>query len=126
MNVLDENIPDDQFGLLQRRRIHVRKIGRDVGRKGMDDDEIIPLLHRLDRPTFFSLDEDFFDPRLLHSGYCLVHLDVDEEDVAKYVRRVLRHVELNTKAKRMGLILRVQPKIIHVWQVGEKKAKRLG
>jgi len=32
MNVLDENFPDDQRQLLQRRRNHVHKIARDMGR----------------------------------------------------------------------------------------------
>jgi hypothetical protein len=73
----------------------------------MKDDEIIRLLHELDRPTFFSLDRDFYDRRLCHEGYCLIHLDVEEEMVAEYIRRLLRHRELNTKAKRMGRVFRV-------------------
>ena len=42
--------------------------------KGMKDDEIIPLLHQFARLTFFTLDGDFYDARLCHEGYCLVHM----------------------------------------------------
>ncbi len=102
MNLLDENVPESQRALLRSWRVPVRQIGLDIGRKGMKDDEIIPLLHPLDRVTFFTLDGDFYDRRLCHEGYCLVHLDVEEEMVAEYVRRLLRHRALNSKAKRMG------------------------
>ena len=64
MNILDENVPESQLRLLRKRRVRVQQIGQEVGRKGMKDDEIIR--------------------RLCHDGYCLVHLDVEEEMVAEY------------------------------------------
>lgn len=99
MNILDENVPEGQLVLLRRARIPIRQIGDEVGRAGMKDHAIIPLLHELDRPTLFTLDSDFYDRRLRHEKYCLVHLDIDEDMVAEFVRRLLRHSELNTKAK---------------------------
>jgi hypothetical protein len=77
VNILDENVPESQRLLLRSRRVAVRQIGLDMGRTGMTDDEIIPLLHQLNRPTFFTLDADFCDRRLCHEGYCLVHLDIE-------------------------------------------------
>jgi len=59
MNILDENVPDSQRRLLRWKRIHVRQIGIELGHKGMKDRDIIPLLHALDRPTFFTFDADF-------------------------------------------------------------------
>ena len=47
MNILDEQIPNEQRQLLKSWRYSVRHIGYDIGRKGMQDDEIIPLLRRL-------------------------------------------------------------------------------
>jgi hypothetical protein len=125
MNVLDENVPESQRRSLRRRRVAVRQIGRDIGRKGMKDDEIISLLHQLDRPTFFTLDADFYDRRLCHEGYCLVHLNVEEEHIAEYVRRLLRHPELNSKAKRMGLVIRVDPTGLSVWRIHEEQERHL-
>jgi hypothetical protein len=116
MNILDENVPASQRALLRSKRVHLRQIGVDLGRQGMKDNELVPLLHQLDRPTFFSLDGDFYDRHLRHEGYCLVHLDVEEETVAEYVLRLLRHRELNTKAKRMGLVIRVLPTGLALWR----------
>ena len=44
MNILDENVPESQRQLLRSWRIRVSQIGDDVGRKGMKDEAIIPLL----------------------------------------------------------------------------------
>ena len=55
MIILDENLPDSQRQLLKGWRISFRQIGFEIGREGMKDDEIIPLLHGLNRPTFFTL-----------------------------------------------------------------------
>lgn len=63
MNVLDENIVVSQRELLRSWKIHFRRIGGEVGRLGMGDrDEIIPLLHSLARPTFFTQDHGFYHP----------------------------------------------------------------
>ena len=107
MNVLDENIPRNQRELLLSWRFSVRQIGYDVGRKGIQDDEIIPLLHQLRRPTFFTRDSDFFNRKLCHQQYCLVYMDVDKYEAALFVRRLLRHSELNTQANRMGAVIRI-------------------
>lgn len=45
MIILDENFPESQRQLLRGWRIHIRQIGYEVGRKGMqDEEEIIPFL----------------------------------------------------------------------------------
>lgn len=106
MNILDENIPRNQRELLKSWRVSIRQIGYDAGRKGIQDDEIIPLLHQLRRPTFFTRDSDFFTRKLCHQRYCLVYLNVDKYEAALFVRRVLSHPELDTQAKRMGLVIR--------------------
>jgi hypothetical protein len=108
MNVLDENIPEDQRQLLRRWKIHTCQIGQDVGQPGMKDQEqIIPLLTQLPRPTFFTRDLGFFDPRLCHERYGLVCLAVDADETATYIRRVLRHSAVNTKCKRLARAIRV-------------------
>lgn len=44
MNILDENILESQRQLLLRWKIPFGQIGYKIGRKGMSDEEIIPLL----------------------------------------------------------------------------------
>jgi hypothetical protein len=116
MNVLDENMLGGRRRRLQSWGIAVRQIGYDLGRKGMSDNTIIPLLLQLRRPTFFTLDADYYKLHLRHARYCLVYLAVPEPEAPDYIRRVLRHPEFNTIAKRMGLVMRVSSEQINVWR----------
>ena len=115
MILLDENFPDSQRQLLRSWRIRPQQIGYEIGRKGMSDEEIIPFLHQLRRPTFFTLDDDFYERGLCHAGYCLVFIDVGQYEAASFVRRLLRHREFSTQAKRMGVVIRVSHTGISAW-----------
>ena len=121
MIILDENIFADQRELLRARNITSRQIGVDLEEKGFSDEEIVTLLHRLARPTFFSRDEDFFDRRLCHDRYCIVWLDVKAAEVADYAYRFLRHASFRTHKQRMGTVARVSPKGIVCWQQNKKE-----
>ena len=125
MNVLDENVVETQCRLLGKWRISARQIGYGVGTAGMKDKEIISLLHGLPRPTFFTRDDDFYDRSLCHAGYCLVHMAVEKNEVAVFARRLLRHPQLNTKAKRMGCVIRVSHAGLLVWRRHAEEAQRL-
>lgn len=116
MNLLDENIRNSERQRLLAWRIRVRQIGREVGRVGMGDDEILAVLRSTRRITFLTQDIDYRDPGLCHQAYCLVYLDVDEDLIAQYIRRVLRHPDLNTQAKRMGTVIHVSAAGLRVWR----------
>jgi hypothetical protein len=121
MNILDENIPFGQRQLLTDRRIHFRQIAREIARAGLDDrEQIIPLLHRLRHPTFFTRDQDFYKSDLRHQGYCLVYLDILPDHAAEYIRRFLRHPSFRTQAQRMGKVVRVRHASLSWWEVGVK------
>lgn len=118
MNVLDENIPpDDQRDQLHAWRIRVRQVGLDLAAKGVKDDALVPFLLTLRSPTFFTRDRGFYNRRLCHARYCLVVLDLGDERVAEYVRRFLHHRAFNTRAKRMGSVVRVSPFGITAWPI---------
>jgi hypothetical protein len=117
VNILDENIAINQIQLLESWRIRVRQIGHEVGNQGMQDSDIIALLHNLKRSTFFTRDRDFFNPDLCHSNYCLVNLGINKKEAAQYIRRVLRHPMLNTETKRMGKVIRATPEALYVWRL---------
>ena len=85
----------------------VLQIGFNLGRGGMHDDELIPLLLQQRRPTFLTRDEDFYDRELCHPRYCIAYLAVDKNEVATFIRRFLRHPAFNTLAKRLGAVIRV-------------------
>lgn len=117
MIVLDENFIEDERERLRAWHIPARHIGYDIGRKGIGDEEIIPFLQTLTRPTFFSEDAHFFRKRLCHAKYCIVQLDVKTTQMARYARQFLHHPEFDTHAKRMGTVIRVSPTGLAVWRV---------
>lgn len=117
MNILDEDISVVECERLRARKIHFRRIGIEIGRLGMQDrNDIIPLLHTLRRPTFFTRDHGFYHPRLLHPAYCLVYLDVAFDEIAEFIRRFLRHVAFRTQAQRMGKVVRIHHSGVSYWQ----------
>lgn len=116
MNLLDENIRQDQEVLLRKWRVKVRRFSSEIARPGTQDADIIPVLHRLKRPTFFSHDQDFYKLRLAHLSYCLVWLDLYDGDAATFIRRFLIHPGFRTQAQRLGKVLRVHPNGIAYWE----------
>jgi hypothetical protein len=115
MNLLDEHVPEDQRRLLRSWRVPVRQIGYDVGRKGIKDPEILSFLLGFRRPTFFTLDFDFYERKFCHRRYCLVCMEVDQHEAAAFVRRFLRHPEFDTVAKRMGKVIRLSSVQLVTW-----------
>lgn len=126
MNILDENIPRPQRELLEGWRIPVKQIGFNVGRRGIQDEEIIPFLVKQRRSTFFTRDDDFYDRRLCHARYGIVYLSVHISEAAIFVRRLLRHQDFNTYSKRVGKIVRVSSGGISLWQLNENRERRVG
>ncbi len=125
MNILDENILNDQRYYLRNWKIHVRQIGHEISRHGIKDEEIIPLLHQLGAVTFFTRDFGFYQRNLCHSRYCLVCLAIEEDEVASFIYRFLKHSEFNTKAKRMGKVIRVSHNVIRMWKLNDDKEYEL-
>jgi hypothetical protein len=79
MNLLDENILASQRELLRSWRISTRQIGFDFQPQGLQDDQVISLLHEHRRTTFFTRDLGFYDRSLCHGRYCLVCLAVSKD-----------------------------------------------
>ena len=117
MNLLDENIPLDQRDLLRAGGIHCRVVGQDIAQLSLGDDNILVLLHHLKQPAFFTRDEDFFRREHCHPAYGLFWLDVVPEEVALFVRRVLRHPRFATKASRLGIVARAHHDGLQFWQL---------
>ena len=124
MNILDENVLEGQRRLLENWGISFRQIGYEIGRKGMQDGEIIPFLLRLRQPSFFTSDHHFYNPPLCHGRYCLVYLDVSQLEAANFIRRLLRHPEFDTVAKRMGAVIRVSHTGLSVCRVHSQRGLR--
>lgn len=109
MIVLDENISAVEEAKLIGWGIRCRTIGVHVASKGDDDADLLTILLTLARPTFFSHDQDFWDQSRQHARFCLVWLDTEEAEQARFIRAFLRHPEFNTCARRLGKVVRVHP-----------------
>jgi hypothetical protein len=120
MLVLDENLPAGQRRLLRKWGIRFRLVGVDLASWGTQDENLIPWLHRLAQPTFFSLDRDFYRPAWAHVGYGLVWLDVADDHAAEFIRRFLRHPSFDTQAKRLGGVARVHAGGVICWRAKQR------
>jgi hypothetical protein len=125
MNLLDENIPSEQFELLESRGIRCRVLGRDFAQLSIADDNIVTLLHRLKGPTFFTRDKHFFKRDLCHPAYCLVWLDVAPEETAMFIFRFLRHPRFKIKADRAGLVARIHHDAVEIWTKNREKVEQV-
>lgn len=121
MIILDENIPESQWQLLRSWRIRGLLIGRDISEKGIADDKLTGFLIQQPRPTFFTRDEGFYDKKLCHARYCLVYLVVRPNEAASFVRRLLRHPLFNTRAQRLGAVVRVSSAGLQMWRLREPR-----
>jgi len=116
MILLDEQMREDQGQLLSRWGIRFRQVGREIIPAGTRDPDIIPWLHSLKRPTFFSHDRWFFKQRLCHRSYCLVWLDFADLEAAVFIRRFLRHPTFRRHRDRMGRVIRLSHERIDYWE----------
>jgi hypothetical protein len=119
--ILDENIPESQWQLLRSWRIRALLIGRDISEKGIKDENLAGLLIQQRRPTFVTRDEGLYSRKLCHARYCLVYLAVRPNESASFVRRFLRHPRLNTRARRLGAVIRVSSAGLQMWRLHETR-----
>lgn len=121
MILLDENILEGQRLQLGAWGVAARQIGVDVGRKGLQDEEIVVLLRWLRQTTFFTRDLGFYAHDLRHEKYMIVVLAVSQYEVAAFARRLMRHPRFNTQAKRMGTIAKLSASGIKFWQIRKQQ-----
>ncbi|NUO80069.1 hypothetical protein HUU05_08335 [candidate division KSB1 bacterium] len=115
---------DNQLERLQRWHIPAKKVGRDIGVKGMDDEhQIVPMIRTFARITFFTHDLGFCGSKFCHERYCIVVLRVDRYKAADYIRRFLKHPEFQTHNQRLGWVFEVYPTFIKGWRVGKNGEK---
>ncbi len=115
MIVVDENVTAPQRDLLTTWKIRFRQIGRDVGRVGMTDQDIVPLLRKIRPATLFTKDLGLYRRELRDPRFAIVCLAVNEDETASFVRRFLAHPRFRTHAMRLGRLFLVSSEAIRVW-----------
>jgi hypothetical protein len=115
MMVVDENFPIEIVTQLARLKFRFKQIGSELANAGVKDDFIITVLHSLKNPTFFTLDDDFYKPRLCHSGYCLVFLKTPHPEIVHFLSMFIKHPRFNTKVRRMGKVIQITTTKTRFW-----------
>ncbi|HEY3136662.1 MAG TPA: hypothetical protein VGL29_11600 [Blastocatellia bacterium] len=82
-----------------------------------DRNDVIPLLHSLKNPTFFTRDEDYYSRDLIHAHYCLVYLDVPPGESARHIFRFLRDRRFRNNSDRVGRVLRLRQKKLSYYEL---------
>jgi len=106
--LLDENMDRRVMTLLQSW-ITVGQIGHEVGRPGMQDEEIIPRrLLQAKRVTLLTQDERIYYRERLHAKYCLVVLpELSPREIATLVRYLFKQPSFRTIKDRIGKVVRL-------------------
>lgn len=91
-------------------------------------DEAVPeLLRKSMRPTFVTINESDFWKRIhADKKYCIVCFawsDARVREIPTALRGVLRRIEFNTKAKRMGKVIRLADESLRYYAFMQRQVK---
>jgi hypothetical protein len=94
-------------------------------------DEAMPeLLRRQIQPTFVTINEkDFWHKIVVDKRYgviCFAWPDSRVREIPPSLRLLLRRSEFNTKAKRMGKVIRVADEKINYYTLVDRQIKTIG
>lgn len=125
MIILDENIAESQRAILIKQGLNVKQIGFDLKYKGIKDEELMIFFHTLKKPTFISWDRGLYRKKICHKNYCIAYLDVREDEIAIFAKKLLKDKRFNVKAKRMGKIIKLTSMKIKFWEINKDKEQHL-
>ncbi len=128
--VVDEHIAHSKVTDPLKNWITAEQIGFELRQaKGLSDEQIIPLLHRLKRRTFVTIDSDFYNPKLCNDAYCLIYFHVSSTQQAQIpdlLRRLFRIEGFRSIRERMGKVVWVSPEGIRYYQRHFQDEQHLG
>lgn len=91
------------------------------------DDGIAELLRQQNQPTFITINEkDFWREIAIDSQYCVVCFTLRDglsREIGQSLRTLLQLQEFNTKAKRMGKVIRVTKEQISYYTFRRRQVK---
>ncbi len=126
--ILDEQLAATELMVPLRRVFKVKRLLELRPGERVLDDRIPEILLSLDRPTFLTIDQGFWDRRLCNSGYCILCFGLrPKQQIAMpgLLRALLRRSEFRTRAGRMGKVARVTRAVIDYWQFQDARLHHL-
>ena len=122
MIVLDENIHQQRIlaDIAAWYRGQVRSITTLRAHTLIKDDVIPTLLQSAQQPTFVTTNvTDFWPYVSAHSRYCIICVPIPNERLhalSLLLRQLMRLPEFDTKAKRMGKVIRMSPNQLQYYE----------
>ena len=92
------------------------------------DERAPQILRALNRPTFVTIDADFWNRRWLDRRYCILYFALREDEqgaLPQLLRELFRLPEFRTKAARMGRVARISKDRIVFWQIDDDQLHTL-
>lgn len=126
--IVDDQLAASEVYAPLRELLKSQRLQQLRPREHILDDRVPQILLTLDRPTFVTIDGDFWDRRLCHSRYCILYFSLATADQGKLpdqLRRLLRKSEFRTRAGRMGKVIRAAPSAIDYWEHARPTFKRI-
>ncbi|MHB8575305.1 MAG: hypothetical protein ACYDCQ_08235 [Dehalococcoidia bacterium] len=100
---------------------------REVRPQEVIKDERVPaILRTLQRPTFVTIDDWFWNRNRRAAHYCIVYIALredEQQDLPALLRRLFRHAQFRTRALRMGKVIRVSRERVMWWQLGDERQR---
>jgi hypothetical protein len=122
MILLDENVHQQSIvaSIAAWYRGQVRSLTTLRPNTVIKDEEIPTVLRRVRQPTFVTTNvADFWRRVPAHSQYIIVCVALPSErlhELPPLLRQLLQLPEFNTKAKRMGKVIRVSPSQLQYYE----------
>ena len=93
------------------------------------DDAIPQLLRQQDQPTFVTINErDFWRRVPIDNRYCVVCFTLPDSrasEIPRALRVLLVRAEFNTKARRMGKVIRVSDREVSFYTFNQREVRVL-
>lgn len=118
--IVDEQLGRTEVLLPLKRWITAQKIESLRPYEVIKDDRVLQILWELKRPTFVTIDSGFYDKRHCDRRYCLVYFvltSLEQNQLPDLLRQLLRLPEFETKAARMGKVVRVSKTDVRYWHL---------
>ncbi len=85
------------------------------------DERVPQILLTCHEPNFITIDSDFWTPKLCHTGYCIIYIEIDDrrqQEIPRLLRRLFRDGRFKSQKQRLGTVIRVSRVGISFWEVG--------
>ena len=125
---MDENVDVTAVGGPLAKHFSVVRLTELRPNERILDDRTPQLLLELDRPTFVTIDRDYWNRAFCHPRYCILWfelLDKQQLQLPSLLHELLRLSEFKTRAARMGKVARITHDEIEFWQFGNQEKERL-